>query len=615
MTSFFEPDFSKLEFNERFAKAAKIIERYETPVEIEFGDEISDSSDSSGTSGSSIPSAGYNGYKSTPIYRIAENDARSASQNGDILEYSFESGVILTCRVESYGKGAALFADFLRDAKKYYKKTCINAPFIYFFSYRPMYRELNHEQLCWYLFWRSRVRNGDYIKTGLSYIFLYIFEQINLTNLIGAEKVYANIVAVWKNYRKEFPRIDKYIAEWLTDFTIINQIKINLGDISEILPEIINAVTLPEIFMKEDFFTDPGNIDLILNNMTVHDYKKSKFYTEKDGKNKDLFDYHTAKIIHAVLSSEAFGKILAAEIEDGVKVKTTRESFMGAVCVHEYRRKITVEYKNVWKSFRIREIITNAVRHAENIIRDYLQIKSKLNISGKNFPCELADIIRDYRDKYLAVIKPAKVSVKIKDKKKHEEYEEIPEIIEFAPDLQAAAEIEKDSWATTNALLELQDKSGAVSALTSFADGEDGGGGFEAIDTSAIYEAVEDAAHGITQVMQPEESKVLASEDISEDIFDVLENLEQSESERAEGLSDMAKLIANLSADELSAVEMLINADFDEISADFMRERGVMLEAVIESVNERAMDLTGDIIFENGRIIEDYLAEMKLCIG
>ena len=577
------PGFS---FNERFAKAAKIIEKSGSsvkPVEIEFGD---------GTNAE---------YKNAPIkniYKPENNQADGKSAN--ILEYDFEpGGAVLNCRVEEYSKGFALFADFLRDAKKYYRKTCLNAKFIYFFSYRPMYRELNHEQLCWYLFWRSRVRNGDYIKTGLSYIFIYIFEQINLSDLIGADKVYANLIKIWKNYRKEFPRIDKYMCEWLTDFTLINQMKINLDDISEILPEIINSAGIPEIYLKEDFFKN--NTELILNSMPVYDYKKSKFYSDKEGKNKDLFDYHINKIMSAVLSSDAFGKILKNEIADGVKVKSTRESFMGAVCIYDYKKKITIEYKNLWKNFYLRELITNAVRYAENIIRDYLQIKSKLNVTGQNFPAELTDIIKDYKNKYLTAVKPAKINVKTKGRKPEAEPEEL-EIAEFAPNLQAAAEIERESWETTNALLELQSKS------TSFTD--DISDGFEAIDTGEpdeIYESLEEIAPdsiigaGVTNLQEPQE-----------DIFDILEKLEQPEI--SADLSDMAKLIANLSEAELSTVEMLISKSFAEAGAELIRERGVMIEAALESINEKAMDLTGDIIFEDGQIIDDYLEEISECL-
>ena len=572
------------------------------PVEIEFGGE----------------NASVGEYKTTPIVF----NKPTTNDSADILEYEFESGNLLRCRVESYSKGLALFADFLRDAKKYYKKTCINARFIYFFSYRPMYRELNHEQLCWYLFWRSKIRGGEYIKTGLSYIFLYVFEQINLSDVIGAEKVCANIIAIWKNYRKEFPRIDKYIAEWLTDFVLINQLTIDLREIEEILPDIINIVTLPEFYLKEDFFANPANTEFILANMSVHNYKKSKFYANKDGegKHKEMFDHHMTQIMRTVLTSEAFAKVLQAELGGNEQhSKATRESFMGAVCVFEHKKKITVEYKKIWKSVFVRGIITNAAREAENIIRDYLGIKSKLTILDWSYRAELIEIIREYKTVHLNKVKPTKQT---KSKKKQDEWEEEIPVASFEPNLQTAAQIEKESWETTNTLLELQSSSESVTVstispdisqkpknvienLTSFDDEDsednDDDFGFEAINTDDDETDEFDEIFGTFE--NREKSITLDTNYDDKDMTEITE------------MTEMQKLIAALSDEESAAVNMLLNdSDFDRVSVSFMQEHGAMLEAVIESINEKAMDITGDIICENGQIIDDYLEQIQVCL-
>jgi len=347
----------------------------------------------------------------SPVKKLYDPIGGPAEPQGRQNPYSYEmdGGVFISCRVEEWGKGFTLFGDFIRDAKKYYRKTCINANYVYFFSYRPMYKELSHEQLCWYLFWRSRVREGIYPKTGLSYIFLYLYEQINLSDVIGREKVYENIIKIWQNYRAEFPRIDKYIAEWLTDFSFIYKFRINLGDIEEILPHIVNIVTIPEIYIREDFFRDSKNTDLIIENMSVYDYKKSKFYNEK---NSGLFELHIVKMLQAVLSSADFDAIVQKEIENGAKVKNTRESYMGAVCVYEHKKKITVDHKNLYKNFFLRQCVTDTLRCSENALRDYLKIKSKLPVTA--YPPQLKKIIDDYKTAYLAAVKPAKLTVKTK---------------------------------------------------------------------------------------------------------------------------------------------------------------------------------------------------------
>ncbi|MCL2772450.1 MAG: TerB N-terminal domain-containing protein [Oscillospiraceae bacterium] len=615
----------KLSTSERFFKASKIIDKFNNSfqtnnansskqtVEVEFADDSAS-----------------NERKSAPIKKLYETtfanntespeyNAQLAQPSGDAYksyEYDFEdaAGIMLNCRIEDWNKGLSLFGDFLRDAKKYYKKTCLSAKFIYFFSYRPMYRELNYEQLCWYLFWRSRIRDGEFVKTGLSYIFLYIYEQINLSDIIGQQKVYENIIAIWKNYRAEFPRMDKYVAEWLIDFAFINKMKIDLNDIEDILPGIINLVTIPEVYMKDDFFRNKNNADMIIKNMSVYDYSKSKFYSEK---NKELFDYHINQIFHSVLSSESFDGIIKKEIADGVKVKATRESFMGAVCVYDYKKKITVEYKNLYKNFYIRECITDIIRYAENILRDYLGIKSKLTVTA--LPETLKTVIEEYKVKYLTVVKAPKISIKTTQtgkSKKNTDIEPESEPVEFNPNISAAAEIEKSSWDTTMTLVELQNRDSATSFAEELSDAQYDDGEFIAIDTGdpedyAELEEIAPVGAGIARPLPGTES--------DEDIFDVLENLENPDN--VDDTTDIGRFIASLNDDELSAVEMLINnipaeRSFDEMCGEFLKQQGAILESVIDTVNEKALDFTGDIVFDTASqdIIDDYREEIVECL-
>ena len=625
------------DWNERFSKASKIMDNFNNSIssekssrfqtaEIEFGDDsapqVQKSSpikklyDFFGNAGENAANHDANANPApqtkTEVDSLHNSSAPTALRS---TVYELDGGVMITCKIEDWSKGFTLFNDFLRDAKKYYRKTCVNANYVYFFSYRPMYRELSHEQLCWYLFWRSRIRDGTYPKTGLSYIFLYLYEQINLSDIIGCEKVYENIIKIWKNYRNEFPRIDKFIAEWLTDFSFINKVKINLNDIEDILPHIVNIVTIPEVYISEDFFKNKSNTAMIINNMSVYDYKKSKFYNEK---NKELFDYHAEKIANAVLSSAEFGEIIKKETEDGVRIKNTRESFMGAVCVYEHKKRITVEYKNLYKNFYVRQCITDTLRYAENALRDYLNIKSKLTVTA--FPGQLKKIIDDYKDKYLASVKTPKISVAAK-KKKQDEDEEIPETVEFNPNIETAAEIEKSSWDTTMTLVELQtnDKLEILNiecdVEEEFGEIEVDDGEFIAIDTgtSETYEELEEISPDTQTPVGFAATPFQKGADT--DIFDVLEDLENSEILTPD--SEFGRFAESLSEEESTALELLLSAkasdkSFDILCGEFLSQHGKMLESVVDAVNEKAMDYTGDIIFDTAsrEIIEDYRDEI-----
>ena len=579
-------------WNERFTKAAaNKPDRFQT-AEIEFGDDSAPADQKS-----SPVQKLYDFYSSPqggkPVVPAAGQSAPRGVERA-VYSYELEGGVLLNCRIEQWGKGFTLFGDFVRDAKKYYKKTCINANYVYFFSYRPMYRELSHEQLCWYLFWRSRVREGTYLKTGLSYIFLYLYEQINLSDVIGCEKVYENIVKIWKNYRGEFPRIDKYIAEWLTDFALVNKVSVNLDDFEDILAHIVNIVAVPEFYIGGNFFKNPKNTGLIITGMSVYDYKKSKFYDEK---NMELFDFHIAQMLRAVLSSAPFEEIVKKETGDSVKIKTTRESYMGAVCAYEHKKKITVEYKNLYKNFFLRQCVTDSVRYAENVLRDYLNIKSKLTVSA--LPGELKKIADGYKEKYLPGVRSPKMTGKTKNAEKG--VPEMFEPVEFNPDIISAAEIEKSSWDTTMTLVGLQNRD-SISEIT-----ED--------DTE--YTA-DDADFTEIDFDSGEGDFIPINTGTNEDIFDILDNLETEEPEEITGMAGFA---GNLCREESAVLKMLLgakakNKSFEDLCAGFLNENGGMLESVVDAINEKAMDFTGDIVFDTaaGEIIEDYREDIERCL-
>jgi hypothetical protein len=163
--------------------------------------------------------------------------------------------------------------------------------------------------------------------------------------------------------------------------------------------------------------------------------------------------------------------------------------------------------------------------------------------------------------------------------------------------------------------------------LTRFADDNnidksgDDDGEFIAIDTgtenSENYKELKELQE-LDEIYSPPQVKKSKS---GEDIFDVLENLENIEDINLSDLSDLSdieKFMANLNSEEFSTVEMLINAhlknkNFDMLCSDFLTAHGVILESVIDIINEKALNFTGDIIFDmsSQEIIEDYRDEIE----
>ena len=526
--------------------------------------------------------------------------------------YDFDSNILLNCKVENWGRGVSIFADFLRDAKKFYKKTCLSAKYIYFFSYRPTYKEMSHEQLCWYLYWRASIRDGNYIKTGLTYIFLYLYEQINLCDVIGVEKVYKNIINIWKNYRQEFPRIDKYIAEWLIDFSLIHKIKINLEEIENILPALLNLVSLPEIYLQDDYFKNEHYTEPLIRNISAYDYKKSKFYTA----NNDVFDLHIPKIVFAVLSSPEFSEIFNDEIQNGVKIKATRESYSGAICAYENKWKITVEYKNAYKNFFFKQCLTDIIRFAENILREYLNVKSKLPIAS--FPDKLVHLLEEYQEIHLP---SSKQKTKAKKIKKAEENPDIEiQTTEFNANIEMASEIEKESWDTTVTLVELQERdSNEQKPAAQGAEDKDKFNMMFAIDTNDTSfedygDMAEIAENDVTAEIDVKEKETEEIEEVIE--FDQ-EEIPADENKINENVNnEIGEFIDSLNETEYKALSSLIinkqDTPFDVLCAEFLTKSGVMLESVIDEINGKAMDYIGDIVFDLSgcEFIEEYKQDL-----
>ena len=76
--------------------------------------------------------------------------------------------------------GFEFYTKFCKDAARYFSLTHEPCEYVYFFSYMPQYDQMTVSQMSYYLYWRDEVRKGNYIKTDINYLFLYIYEIINL---------------------------------------------------------------------------------------------------------------------------------------------------------------------------------------------------------------------------------------------------------------------------------------------------------------------------------------------------------------------------------------------------------------------------------------------------
>jgi TerB N-terminal domain len=110
-----------------------------------------------------------------------------------------------------YETGGSLF---LKEAQRFHDQEGKSAEPVPFMQYWPTYSALNQAQTRWYFYWRSEIRRGNYLPTDLSYIFLHVYETLNLVENPDPDLASQRIWYLWQNYRTQHPKLDNYLPDW-----------------------------------------------------------------------------------------------------------------------------------------------------------------------------------------------------------------------------------------------------------------------------------------------------------------------------------------------------------------------------------------------------------------
>lgn len=159
----------------------------------------------------------------------------------NVCEYDYSSqSIILSSAVISDWQGSYSYSnDFHANAHKVHGIFPErDAPFTPFFSYMPQYSDLSSSQYAFYLTWRDNVRKGNYPKTDTSYIFLYIYEIFALDDILDHKESLEKIIDLWNAYNENHPPLSKHLCEWIVDYALIHNVSIPLEKLSAILPNI-----------------------------------------------------------------------------------------------------------------------------------------------------------------------------------------------------------------------------------------------------------------------------------------------------------------------------------------------------------------------------------------
>ncbi|OMD78169.1 TerB N-terminal domain-containing protein [Paenibacillus odorifer] len=442
---------------------------------------------------------------------------------------------------------------FVTRAKELVEKTEDSALFIPFKSYWPTYGHMTGTQSRWYFYWRNEVRQGRYLKTDLSYIFLHVYELINGVGWTDPNDGYRQLNLIWEAYRESYKRLDQYLGGWIADFSFVHHLDVPLSIIVARSRGL--AGDLAELELMRGLTTAPEQLTFaVLTAMSDYDISKSKFYIGEGNEALEQYIPQVVALINAYVTRK-HGSNLVEMFPPGPAVMRERYLFRSAVYdISLYGYSVLIPVVRISKSPPLRSLITRLFRLTENKLRELMGYRGRLK--GINVDADMDDLItRFLKREYLKETQEDKGPTVVIDPEKLER-------------LQSDSEIVRTMLTVEN--MDEQD-----------------------------YEASElEATIGEIDPIQDSKEELLPVEVIEE--------------AQAVSIGSEAEQFANaLSPLQREALLALLDENGSQALLKLAAANGTMSELLIDEINEIAMDILGDLIIEGEDIVEEYISMLR----
>jgi len=297
--------------------------------------------------------------------------SQSSSKKEHICRYTPSNPLIKSVDISKWPTKYTFYEHFKSDAIKFFHLKGEECQYVPFFSYMPQYMQLSHEQKAYYLWWRENVRNSIRLETDYSYIYLYIYEIINLPDFISPVQGLELLCNLWVAYREDFPKLDRNMTEWICDYCLINLLEPPFEKIMPFLGIVKENSSFFEFYtqVSEDSF-----YDTLFNLGSSYNWRQSKFRTAETA---EIFDRHMPAAFRCAIDVISERDI---RFSDNGKLltpaKLSRDAYPGALCSYNVKRRIDIEYFSFTRSPEVRMIITDIIKCSENL--DFTPIMARI---------------------------------------------------------------------------------------------------------------------------------------------------------------------------------------------------------------------------------------------
>ena len=349
--------------------------------------------------------------------------------------------------VKKFNDKYDFYDSFRKAAEIYFDYKTEKCEFAAFYSYMPQYSQLTREQKNYYFYWRDRVRHGKFIKSDYSYIYLFVYEILNLPEKIPPEEGIILLCKLWKEYRTELRRIDPYFAIWGQDYCLVYNLKCPTEIICEFIFDVIEVSNFKEFYLSDTEKAMVFGVDSLVAYLSDYDWRRGKYV---EGEHSELYKKHMRAAMGRVISAVFLNGLPSG----GETASITRDAFPRSLCTHTVKCKLTVEYYPMARDVLLREIFTGSVRYTENKLRALIGIKSRLAV--RDLDDKYKRIIDGYFDELFASVSKKRTVINVP------EYEKMYDAPGEKFSSAGADEIEKLSWSTTLRLVS-EDELGEIS--------------------------------------------------------------------------------------------------------------------------------------------------------
>lgn len=261
---------------------------------------------------------------------------------------------------------------FVEQARAFVDRTETQAEPASFMQYWPTYAAMDEAQQRWYFYWRAQMRQGNKLPTDLSYLFLHIYEVINMIGFDSPAKALNHLEEFWRYYRQLQPKLDRYLPDWIADFIVLHELAPNALDWHS---EVSKVTEVKDLNFSLEAWVNSGDSFEALSDHTLYalakyNPTKSKFY-KKFSESADLRQgYKKALVAVDEATRKEQGKTLFQLHQPEQRQVIRRAPFASAI--HAYPgTEIEIAATHAWTEVEpLTATLNSIIKHADNVLRE-----------------------------------------------------------------------------------------------------------------------------------------------------------------------------------------------------------------------------------------------------